>query len=304
MFTNLFRIIKYGFQDFVRHAWLSGATIFILFLTLLVIQGLIIFNLIAKTTISVLENKVDIAVYFKPDTKEDSILNIENELKKMKEVKSVNYISKEKALSDFKAKHSQEKIISEALQAVEKNPLLSSLNIKAFEPEQYKTISTFLKNSKFNNLIEKISYYSSQNQLAIKKLTQITKIIKNGGISLSIILVIIALLISFNTIRLAIYSDREKIEIMRLVGSSNNFIRGPFIIAGSIYGILAGILSFAVFAPTVSFISPYISKFISEVNLQSFISNHFFSLLSYQILIGILVGVISSFFAVRRYLKT
>ena len=301
MFTSLFRIIKYGFQDFVRHAWLSGATIFILCLTLLIVQGLIIFNLITNTTISVLKNKVDIAVYFKPDVSEDKILHTKSELEKLKEVKLVKYISKEQALSEFKAKHSKDKVIKEALEELEENPLLASLNIKAFEPEQYKNIADFFKKDKFSNLVEKITF--TQNQLAIAKLTKITKAIKNGGIGLTIIFALVAFLVSFNTIRLAIYSDREKIEIMRLVGSSNNFIRGPFIVVGAIYGIVAGILSFALFAPPVSFLSPYISSFISEINLQSFIENHFFSLLLSQIFIGILMGVISSFFAVRRYLK-
>jgi len=301
MFTSLFRIIKYGFQDFVRHAWLSGATIFILCLTLLIIQGLIIFNLITNTTISVLKNKVDIAAYFKLDISEDKILHIKSELEKLKEVKSVKYISKEQALSEFKAKHKKDEDIKKALEELGKNPLPASLNIKAFEPGQYKDIVNFLQKDKFSNLIDHTTF--SDTRPAINKLIKITKTIKDGGIGLTIIFALVAFLVSFNTIRLAIYSDREKIEIMRLVGSSNNFIRGPFIIVGAIYGIMSGILSFAIFAPAVSFLSPHISSFISEINLQSFIENYFFPLLLSQIFIGILMGVISSFFAVRRYLK-
>ena len=143
----------------------------------------------------------------------------------------------------------------------------------------------------------------AQNQVVIERLINIVDAAKRGGIVLTFIIAIIAILVTFNTIRLAIYSNKDAIGIMRLVGASNNFIRGPYIIEGILYGILAGVLSFAIFAPLVAYIAPHVASFIPEINLQNYFAANFLRLLSYQLIFGIALSSISSFVAVHRYLK-
>jgi len=302
MFVTLSRIIKYGFQNFLRNGWLSTATIAVMFLALFVLQSLIIFNVVAKTAISSVQNKIDISVYFKSNVSEDEILNLQKSLEGLNEVKKVEYVSQDQALADFKARHQENSAVYQALEELETNPLLASLNIKANNPKEYAAIADYLNNQSLSPIIEKVSY--AQNQVVIDRLISIVETAKSGGIILTLIAAIIAILVAFNTIRLAIYSNRDAIGIMRVVGASNNFIRGPYIVEGILHGILAGILSFAVIAPLITYASPYVANFIPEMNLQTYFASNFLHLLGYQLLFGIILGIFSSFIAVRRYLQT
>jgi len=301
MFVTLSRVIKYGFQNFLRNGWLSTATIAVMFLALFVLQGLIIFNIIAKNAIATVQNKIDISVYFKNNIAEDEILKLKKSLEGLSEVKQVEYVSQEQALAEFQARHKDSTVVTQAIQELGANPLLASLNIKAYNPKEYAAIAAYLNNESLSPLIEKVSY--AQNQVVIDRLISIVDTAKRGGIALTLIAAIIAILVAFNTIGLAIYSNREAISIMRLVGASNNFIRGPYIIEGILYGLLAGVLSFAVIVPLIVYASSYIAKFIPEINLQIYFAANFLRLFGYQLLFGIILGIFSSFIAVRRYLK-
>lgn len=300
MIVKLSRIIKYGLSGFLRNGWLAASTIGIMILALVVFEGLIFFNVLAKGAVQSLQDKIDISVYFKSNVAEDSILNIKQSLQGLSEVQSVDYISRDQALINFKQAHANQPIITQTLDQLNQNPLLASLNIKANDPRNYDTIAQYLKQPTFSDLIDKVTY--AENQTVINRLVALVDTIRNGGALLTSFLAFLAVMITFNTIRLAIYSNSEQISIMRLVGASNNFIRGPFVVEGIIYGIVAGILSFLALIPLTNFLSPYIAKFIPEVNLQTYFSAHFVGLLLYQLLFGIGLGIISSVVAIRRYL--
>ena len=301
MFTTLSRIIKYGLLGFWRNGWLSTATIAVMILALMVFEGLIVFNVVTKTAMESLKEKIDISVYFKTDASEDEILNIKNSLSAMAEVKGVEYISRDKALEIFKARHEGDETIVAALGELKENPLAASLNIKAHNPQDYAVIDAYLKTESFKPLIDKISY--AQNAVVIERLVKIIDTVKRLGLFLTVMFASIAVLITFNTIRLAIYSNREEISIMRLVGASNFFTRGPYLIEGIIYGLIAGVLSFGVFVPMIYFIAPYIKTFIPEMNLWAYLYFNSPILLGYQILFGVVLGVISSSIAIRKYLN-
>ena len=301
MLTTLFRIIKYGFLAFRRNGWLSTATLSIIVLALLVFEGLMIFNVLTKTAVNSLKDKIDISIYFKIDAPEDDILNIQKSLGTLTEVKSVDYISRDRALEIFKEKHKDDAAISQSLEELNSNPLLASLNIKANDPSEYATIAGYLDKADFKTMFEKVTY--AQNAVVIDRLNKIIGVAERGGFILIVFLIFIAVLITFNTIRLAIYSSREEIGIMRLVGASNSFIRGPYIVEGIIYGFLAAVLSIALTAPIVYFVSPYMSIFIAEMDLWKYFTSNIFGALFYQSLFGIGLGAVSSIIAVRKYLK-
>ena len=301
MLVNLARVIKYGFQSFLRNGWLSFATITVMILVLLVFGGLILFNVVTKATIQSLQDKIDISVYFKSNVSEDSILSVRSSLEKLAEIKSVEYISQDRALEEFKVKHKDEPVISQALAEFSTNPLLASLNIKAKDPRQYAGIADYLNNSTLQNVVEKISY--AQNQIVIDRLVAIVDTVQKFGIALNIFLALVATLVTFTTIRLAIYSNSDQISVMRLVGASNWFIRGPYIIEGILYGIIGGILSFIIWIPLIKSIHPYIINFVSEANLSVYLQSNFIFFLGYQLILGIFLGVISSLIAIRRYLR-
>jgi len=301
MFTALVRILRYGIQSFWRNGWLSAATIMVMVLTLAVFLGLTLFGVITSGAITTLQDKIDISAYFKQGVSEDDISKIEQSVQSLAEVKNVEYISRDKALEIFKEKHKSDATIGQALQELGDNPLLASLNIKARDPKDYGVIAAYLQNDKFSSVIEKVTY--GQNQLAINRLVKIADTASAAGFAITILLALIAIVVTFNTIRLAIYSSREEIGVMRLVGASNAYIRGPYIIEGIVYGLFSAVLAFVLILLVVYFVSPYISVFIPEMNLLGYFYGHLSSLLGYSLLFGIILGVVSSSIAITRYLR-
>ena len=302
MLITLSRILKYGWQAFLRSAWLSVSTISVMFLASIVFGGLILFNVVASGAISSLQDKIDISVYFKSNASEDSILNIKRSLEDLEEVKVVQYVSREEALQDFKARHADEETIAQTLDELDENPLLASLNIKAEDSREYATIASYLESANLSDLVEKVSF--AQNEVVINRLNTLIDTVKRIGLALTIFLAFVAVMVTFNTIRLAIYSNSEQINVMRLVGASNGFIRGPYIVESIIYGVVAAVLTILVLVPLVNFSAPYISSFIPSVDLKKYLSSEFFSLLFYHLIFGIGLGIVSSIIAIRRYLKT
>jgi len=301
MATTIARIIKYGFQNFIRNGWLSTATVAVITLALIVFSGLLIFNVLTDTALGILKSKIDISVTFKKEAPEDEILRIKRALEGLTEIRQVDYTSQAQALEIFKSKHKEDTMISQALEEIGENPLAASLSIKAHDPGQYGIITAYLENESLKKSIEKISY--RQNQVVIERLVAMIDNVNRGGLILTITLALIAGLVAFNTIRIAMYANREEIGIMRLVGANNKFIRGPYVVEGVIYGIVAGFLSLMVVYPAIIFASPYISVLLPEVNLKSYFTANLLSFAGYHLLFGIGLGTISGMIAIRRYLR-
>ncbi len=298
---NIVRVINQGWVNFKRNSWLAFGTIGIMVLALLIFSGLVAFNVVSQTTVASLEEKVDVTAYLKTEVSDDQARDIVRELESMSGVSLVNYVSRDQALEDFKKRHQNEELVQQALLELGENPLQASLEIKAGNSSQYASLVGFIENSSFRNLIDKIDFY--ENEIVINRLQKISSGLQVGGILVTLILSVIAILITFNTIRLTIYSQKQEIEIMRLVGASNWHIRGPFVVEGAIYGIIAGLAVLAIFYPIVFLASPRIQAFIPSVNLVSYFSSFFGQMLVLVFGLGIALGIISSFIAVRRYLK-
>lgn len=301
MLTKLSRIIKYGFLNFWREGWLSIATTAIVFLVLVGFGSFLIFNSMANIFIFDIQDKIDISIYFKSDAPEDEILRTQKFLESLSEVKSVEYISRDKALEIFKAQNQENQTVTQAIDELGFNPLSASLNIKARELKDYSTISTYLEKDTFKTYISKVSY--TQNINVIDRLNKIKNNVQQGGFLLLLFISLVAALIIFNAIHLAIYSNREELGVMRLVGASNFFIRGPYLVSGSLYGIIAGIFSVLVIMAIVYYLAPYMKDFVPSVNGWEYFKLRFFGFFGYQLIFGIGLGVISSYIAVRKYLK-
>ena len=301
MVTAFYRIVKYGFQNLWRNHLVSIATILVLFLSVAVFLGLLFFTAIGNQAVMTVQDKIDISVYFKTDAAEDDILGLKDMLENLEEVKLVEYISKDQALEIFKQRHEGNETIVRALAELEENPLSASLNIKAKNPDEYAAIAAYLGQTPLQPIIDKVTY--SQNQIVIERLAKIINVGKQGGVILTLVLAVIAIIVAFNTILLAIYSNREEINIMKLVGASHAFIRGPYIFVGVFYGFFAAVLTVLLFIPVIYFASPYVSVFIAEMNLWGYFSANFFKIFGACLFFGIGIGVISSLIVIRRYLK-
>ncbi len=302
MKKTFLRIIKSGWQGFWRNYWLTTATVAIMILALLGIAGLALFNVMTQAIVKNLENRVDISVYFDSGTDEVKILDIRKELVDLNEVKSVDYISQSEALARFQERHKDSPVLLQSVAELDENPLEASLNIKANSANQYEAIANYLSQDRFQSVIDKINY--KQNQDIITRLTRLTSNIQNGGLIVSFFLGLLAILVSFNTVRLTMFNWRDEISVMRLVGASNWFIRGPFLVEGVLYGLVACATTLVLLFPLLFFISPKITNFLPGVDLLYFYRVNFWQFLLLLLAIGVALGSVSSLIAIRRYLKS
>jgi len=298
---NFKRTIKSGLKSFWRNGWLSTATVSVMVLTLIVISTLLMLNIVASAILNNLQQKIDVSVYFKLEAEEEDILVVKSQLEKLAEVERVDYISREEALNRFKEKHKDNPYLIQGLQELGENPLEASLNIKAQEASQYEAINNFLEGISYSNIIDKVDY--RQNKEVIDRLASIIANVKMVGLSLSGLLVLIVILVTFNAIRLAIYSSRDEIKIMRLVGASSWFIRGPFVVEGVLYGVISSLIALGILYPVFYFVSPKISGFLPIEDFFTYFQANFLALLLLLLGVGIVLGVLSSLFAIRKYLR-
>lgn len=301
MLTIFSRIIHYGVSNFWRNGWPSIATVLTMTLALMGSFGLIMFNVVMDEAVMSIQDKINITVFFKTNAAEDQILSIKQSLESLPEVQNVEYISSAQALEIFKERHKDDPVISETVSELTTNPLEPSLNIRARSPEQYPAIAEYLDAPSMKEHFDKVTYF--ENQSVIDRLIRIVSTVNRGGLALTVVLAVIAGLVVFNTIQLAIYSMRDEISIMRAVGASNSLVRGPFVVEGVIAGLIAAAASLLVAAPVAYAVSPYVEIFIPGFAMFKYFYTHLPGLLFSQIALAVGIGALSSFVAVRRYLK-
>ncbi|MEQ1561110.1 MAG: permease-like cell division protein FtsX [Nitrospira sp.] len=301
------RVARSGFYSFWRNRFVSLSSVFVLTVTLFVIGSIIFSGAILKTTLDQIRSKVDINVYFVRDASEDSILSLKKSLEALPEVAPpIVYISKEEALANFKSRHQNDEITLQALDELGENPLGATLNIKAKDPAQYEGIAHFLQTKNTvsidgSSIIDKVNYY--QNKDAIDRLTKIISSASRLGFILTIFLIIISILITFNTLRLVIFMSRDEISVMRLVGASTNYIRGPFFIAGAMYGAVSAVFTLILFYPLTIWLGGTTENFFVGLNIFHYYTSNFGQIFLIIVGSGVAIGAVSSFLAVRKYLK-
>ena len=303
MTTNLKRIISFAIKDFNRNKGISIAAIFVLTITILLVTGLFFFYGMGAYLTSQIQDKIDITAYFNDGTPEQDILNVKSQILKMSpNVKNIEYVSQDQALASFNGKHKDNPVLAQALQEVGSNPFLPSLNITTNgDPSQYAQIANVLQTSDFSKLISKVDF--SQKKDTIEKVYSITSNIDTIGLSLEAILVLVAMLVVFNMIKLAIENSKEEINTMRVVGASNWFIKGPFVIQGIIYGIVAFLICFLLSGISAFLLSSKVSVMLPGFNMFGYFLTNWWIFVLIQLGFGIGVGVISALIVVKKYLE-
>lgn len=300
-FIKLKRTFQEGLNNFYRNGWLSFATVSVLAISLYVISVTVILGVTANIVLKNVQDKINVSVYFNPDVEESRILEIKESLIGYQEIKSIDYVSKDKALLQFKKMGENNPSINQALDEIGENPLLSALVVRAKNPSEYDIIVKAIKGSSFAGDIGRIDF--EENQAAIEKLTGIMKIVEQVGLTMGIVFVFIGILITFNAIRLTMYAHKQEFEIMRLVGASNIYIRMPFIFEGIFYGIVSAFVVMITLYITSKFLSPLTQGSIMGGDIVSFYFGNFFTIFGSLLLSGILLGTVSGIIAIKRYLK-
>jgi len=295
------RIIKAGFINFTRNGWVTLATVMIMVITLFVIGSIMLSNVLLVSVLTRIEKKVDVSIYLKTTAQEEDILILKSKLENLPEVDEIRYTTREEALSSFMERHKNNALITQSLDELGDNPLGASLNVHAKNSEQYESVAMFLSSPAFSSIIDKINYF--QNKIVIERLSNILTTSRRAGFGISLVLAVIAVLVAFNTIRLAIYTSKDEISVMLLVGAKNSFIRGPFIVEGILYGIISAFVTMVAFYPLTLWLGPKAEFFFGGLNLFEYYISNFFQFFIILLFIGTILGSFSSFIAIRRYLK-
>ena len=300
MINFLRKTFKNGWDNFWRQGFLTFATSLVIFIAVILGTGLFFFQGGVSYLSQQLEDKIDISVTFKSRVERNTILQIKDSLLTLNQVKKVDYISSEDAYNAFVTSHEGDQYM-EALSLLGANPFLPALRIQTKEASQYKEVSEYLAKDEYKNLIAEVNDY--KRGVMIEKLTDLTKSVQVLGLFLTVFLSLIAVIITFNTLRLSIYSQKEEIEIMRLVGAKNSFIRGPFLVQGGLCGFFASIISFMLLTIVLFALNSQMTTLFMGFDCLAFFKANIIDVMFLELLVGLGLGLLSSYFAVRKYLK-
>lgn len=300
------RIVKTGLQNFVRNLTLAVAAIAVMVITLTIILFSVITSATFNNTIAQITDKIDISVYLKDSVSAKTRDDLIDKFKALSNVKSVEFVSKDQALEDYKAANQDKPDLLAAISQTD-NPLPASLRIKPNDTNKIEEIRTFIESKEVKELQSDATSYSGPRKDAIDNIARATRFFQTAGLVGVVVFALVSVLIIFNTIRMAIFNRRDELQIMRLLGASTWFIRGPFVVETITYGVIASIVSVGIchFLFVVSSSALGASSFgLLDIEFASnYFRDNFWVILTTQLGVGILIGAASSMIATRRYLK-
>ncbi len=295
-----------GWKNFTRGGAVSVATVLIMTVTLAILGALIFLSALLNFTLNAIRDKVDVSVYFVTTATEPEIFSLKSTLEGLPQVKEVAYTSREQALINFRTRHESDQLTLQALEELGENPLAASLEVRAKNPSEYESIVNFLEatpalSSDGASIIDRVNY--QQNKDAIDRLSLAITATKNIGIAVVLLFAIASILIAFATIRLAIYTAKDEIAVMQLVGASGSYVRGPFVVAGIITGALASLVVIAFLFPTLWYVGTKTVGWFGGFELFGYYRANFAYIFLMLLVSGVVLGALASLLAIRRYLK-
>jgi cell division transport system permease protein len=299
------RIIRTGATNFVRNAWLSVAAMAVMIITLTIVLFSVVTNATFSNTIAQITAKIDVSVYLRDSAQPAQVEQLLGDLRGLANVQQVTYLNKEQALDAYKQQNAGNTQLLSAINETD-NPIPATIRVKPRDLNKIPEIQTALEQKKFSPLIDQISY-NGDRKAAIDKIAHATDLMKRAGIMAVVVFAIISVLIIFNTIQMAIFNRRDELTIMRLLGASTGYIRGPFVVEAIMYGVISALVSVllihSLFVASSSALQAT-SLGLLDINYAStYFNAHFLQLLTMQLTLGILIGAASSTVATRRYLK-
>ncbi len=284
----------------MRNMGLSLVAVFAIAVTLLFLTFAIVARDFTEAVTSDVKEKVTMSVYFKEGVDEETILGVKEEIQTLPDIREIEYISKQRALESFIERHKDNPVLMAALAEVG-NPFLSSLSINAESAGGYEMAVAFLEDSPSRVFFEKIDYDARKS--IIEDIFNFTSTVQKTGMVIAIIMGLIAVLVVFNIVRLAIYGMKEEISIMRLVGVSRKFIASSFIFQGAITGIVGVLASLIVIVVSVLMFGERIAELIPGLDIAAYLATNYLYLFAVQFGTALVLGISSSLVAIAKYLR-
>ena len=298
---TIYRVFKFAAQNFWRNIWLELITVTILILTIISVNLILMINVIGEQSIRNIEKKIDFSVYFKPDAPEEVINDLRTYMASVEGVIGVDLINREEALKNFRAKHSNNTTILNALNQLDDNPFGVSLVVKADSPSVYSRVLGRLSQPNIAKWILDKNF--DDRQSIIQKINSLREKVQFMGMAISGMFAFIALLIVINTIRVAIYIHREEIGIMKLVGASDWFVRGPFLVESLIWTTSSVLVAFFATLPMLKALDIKLGSFFGgTIAIYDYFVANFATILGFEFLGLLLFNLVGTYVALSRYL--
>lgn len=299
---SFLRIIKFALQDIVRNAGLSAMTILILVLMLLSVNTLVVINVLTNEAVNSVESQIDVSVFFSPVASEEDISEVKEYVASFPEVVETVYLTREEILAEFREEHKNNPEVLASLDELGENPLGATLVIRTDNPESYAKIVQALTVPEYQDIIEAKTFGDTEQ--AIERIHTITRQVERFALAISVLFAVIAFLIIFNTIRVAIYTQRIEIAIKKLVGASNWFVSGPYLVESLIFTLLSVFFTSILVYLSLRLLDPYMAVIFGGTSiLTNYYFSHIIFLLSIQFGSVLLLTVLSSLLAMRKHLK-
>ena len=303
---QVWRIIKFAVLDFWRNIWVSINTVTIITLSILSVNFLIVITILVSQAIISVENRVNVNIYFKNEVARQEVQALEELITQKVVLKNSEIITPDKALENFRTRYANDPDIINALNELDDNPFSYSLLVQAENLNDYSLITEILDDPVYTTIIEERDFTDLEShERAIERVNEISERIQFIGLIVIFVLIFNSLLVVLNTIRLTIYTHKEEITIMRLVGASAVMIRGPFLLESFFYAIFSLLISVIIIYPVLNFIQPFLPQLLGQdtFNIISFLQSNWVIYIATQIITVILLTFFASYLAIRRYLK-
>lgn len=294
------KAILEGFKNLVRSFWLSATAVAVLTVSLASFALAASVSTIAGFTLRQLDNQISISVYFKEDVDSAAIKTFRDEIKTRPEVKQEIFTNREEARKKLSESNRVSSDLVATLESANVNLVLEYLTVVPKNVDSYDSLENFIKDPKYSSIVDEVR--GSRSIISnLQRIYYWTNLI--GAITV-IVFGLVSILVMVNILRIAIYNHRSEIEVMRLVGATNNYIRGPFIAEGAMFNIIAAIIVLILFIPTLNIVVPYLTNvFNVDVSLSSDLLLQVYLSLALTISLGVVVGVVTSYLATQKYLQ-
>lgn len=304
--NTFLRMVNYGIRNITRNLWLTLAAVAIMVITLAVILSTVLVSVASSDTIKLISDKVGASIYIKADVSEKDRKEMQDKLSSLDNVKSVEFISAKQAKEDFAKRNSNNSERLKALyEATDRFP--ATFRIILEDIKDFKSLDNFVKTDetyKKNRSEQDPSFEDKSNSNTVEKIGRTINVVQKAGFALAIVSICLAILIVFNTIRMAIFNRRDEIEMMKLIGASRSFIRGPFIVEAIVYGMISALVSTIAVAVGILSIRDKLSNYgIGMDRVSQLLTAYIGLVLLFMLLIGAVIGMISSFLATKKHLK-
>ena len=304
------RIIKYGTSGFIRNIWLSSAATVVMAITLVILFVTVVASVVLTNTAEMMRDKIDITIYLKPNTSEETLEQLETIIRRDDNIKEVDLSTSEQEYEKFLSENADSQdiinVLDDDMRELMISKMQATMRVKVYDVDNLDSIKEIVENDKVfqANIDEEMAPTYDVNQIEIATITSWARIARTGGMILAVVFLVISVLIIFSTIRMAIFSRREEIYMMKLVGADKRFIRGPFLVEAEICGIVAGVVAATASYFGFTLLAPKLTGYGINVDAITNMleSNRLILVYAVFVVIGVVIGRVSARLAISKYL--